>query len=235
MSTRLAAVLDVIYLVFNEGFTAHCGSSLQRVDLCRQACSMAISLLPSFADNAELLGLLALMEFQLARHEARVDPCGELVLLEHQDRATWDRQGIRRGFVYLARATQSGLPAHYQLQAHIAACHVRASRWEDTDWPAIAALYERLRTLASSPVVELNCAVAIGMAHGARAGLRRVESLRHGRALARYALLPAVRAELLRRLGRFSQARREYRRALTLTTNLRERTFLEMRIRGCGP
>jgi RNA polymerase sigma factor (sigma-70 family) len=231
---RLAAVLAVVYLVFNEGYSATTGTTLQRVDLAREAIELGGLLARLLPDEPEVHALLALMELQTSRSTARTDGAGNVVLLEHQDRSRWDRPRIARGLAHLARA-RDGTPAGpYRLQAEIAACHTSAATWSATDWPRIAALYDALGRVAPSPVVELNRAVAVAMAQGPAAGLAIIDALRDLPSLRDYRLLPATRADLLRRLGRFDEAHTEYRRALDLTENRAERTFLARRLEQCA-
>ena len=232
LSTRLPAVLAVVYLIFNEGYAAHTGDALVRHELCEEAIRLGRMLTELMPGEPEALGLLALMELQASRAAARTDEGGNLVLLADQDRARWDQALIVSGLTHLERA---GAPAHagpYQLQAAIAACHARAASWEATDWPQIVTHYEALAAIAPSPVIELNRAVAIGLATGPTDGLAALEAL-DARALRDYHLLPAARADFLRRLGRWTEAASEYRRALGLADNPRERTFLAGRLAAC--
>jgi RNA polymerase sigma-70 factor (ECF subfamily) len=230
---RLGAVLAVVYLVFNEGYGASHGATLQRPDLAREALHLGRVLAQLLPTEGEVHGLLALMELQNSRAAARVDDAGRLVLLEEQDRARWDRRAIARGLAALEHARGCGPHGQYTVQAEIAACHATATTWEATDWRAIAALYALLGRLAPSPVVELNRAVAVSMADGPAAGLAIVDGLRDEPRLREYHLLPATRADLLRRLGAFDEARDAYRRALALSENAAERDFLERRIAEC--
>jgi RNA polymerase sigma factor (sigma-70 family) len=230
---RLAAVLAVVYLVFNEGYSATTGTTLQRVDLAREAIELGGLLARLLPDEPEVHALLALMELQTSRSTARTDGAGNVVLLEDQDRSRWDRPRIARGLAHLARA-RGGTPAGpYRLQAEIAACHASAPAWSATDWRRIATLYQALGRVTPSPVVELNRAVAVAMADGPAAGLAIIDALRDTPSLRDYRLLPATRADLLRRLGRVAEARTEYERALDLTENRAERTFLAGRIAEC--
>ena len=232
---RLAAVLGVVYLVFNEGYAATAGDDLMRPALCDEALRLGRVLAGLAPGEPEVHGLLALMEIQASRARSRTGPDGAPVLLLDQDRSTWDRLLIGRGLASLARAEQlGGTDGPYALQAAIAACHARALRAADTDWPRIAALYARLAAVTGSPVVELNRAVALSMAEGPAAGLALVEALQDDPALAGYHLLPAVRGDLLHRLGRQDEARGEFQRAAGMTRNERERTLLEQRARECG-
>lgn len=219
---RLSSVLEVIYLVFNEGYAATAGDDLCRPALCEDALRLARVLANLMPGEPEVHGLLALLEFQASRIAARTGPGGEPVLLADQDRSRWNRMLILRGAEALLRAGRGP----YSVQAAIAACHARAVRYEDTDWAAIAALYGRLLELAPSPVVELNRAVAVSMAEGPEAGLRLVDALVAEPVLRGYHLLPSVRGDLLARLGRDEEARAEFGRAASLTRNARERELL---------
>ena len=210
---RLAGVLGVIYLLFNEGYAATEGPSLVRLDLCAEAIRLGRVLVELMPDEPEALGLLALMHLHHARRAARLDGDGELVTLEQQDRSAWDRAEIDAGVRLLERALRRGPAGAYQIQAAIAACHATAQSSDDTDWPQIAGLYNELARLAPSPVVELNRAVAIAMADGPAAGLSVLDAL--GLELPGYHLLPATRADLLRRLGRFAEAFSAYEEALS--------------------
>jgi RNA polymerase sigma factor (sigma-70 family) len=232
LTARLPAVLAVVYLIFNEGYAAHTGEALVRHDLCREALRLGEILLELIHDQPEALGLVALMELQASRAAARTDADGNLVLLADQDRSRWDRARIARGLAYLDRAGVIERAGAYQLQAAIAACHARAASWEATDWRLIVAHYRALAQVAPSPVIELNCAVAIGLADGPEAGLTALDQL-DASALRDYHLLPAARADFLRRLERWAEAAREYRRALDLADNAREQTFLAARLAAC--
>jgi predicted RNA polymerase sigma factor len=232
LSARLPAVLSVVYLVFNEGYAAHTGDALVRDDLCTEAIRLGGMLAELMPDEAEVLGLLALMELQASRAPARTDAVGALVLLADQDRARWDRAGIARGLACLERAGPIARAGPYHLQAAIAGCHARAASWAVTDWPRIVALYATLAEVAPSPVVDLNRAAAIGMAEGATAGLAALDRI-DAEALRGYHLLPAARADFLRRLERWSEAAAEYRAALDLTDNTRERAFYAERLADC--
>jgi RNA polymerase sigma factor (sigma-70 family) len=224
---RLASVLEVIYLVFNEGYAATAGDDWLRADLCEDALRLGRVLATLMPDESEVHGLVALMEIQASRLHARVGPSGEPVLLLDQNRARWDHLLITRGLEALARAEWlGGALGPYALQAAIAACHARARAAEETDWKRIAALYDALAQLAPSPVVELNRAVALAMAFGPAAGLEVVDALTEVKALAGYHLLPAVRADFLAKLGRVDEARSELERAAGLTRNARERELL---------
>ncbi len=224
---RLASVLEVIYLVFNEGYSATAGDDVLRPALCEEALRLARVLAGLLPYEPEVHGLAALLEIQASRSKARVAANGEHVLLLDQDRGRWDRILIARGLAALERAERLGGPlGTYALQASIAACHARARRKEDTDWGRIAALYDALAQLAPSPVIALNRAVAIGMAFGPAAGLELVDELLDEPALKNYHLLPSVRGDLLEKLGRLSEARSEFERAAGLTQNVRDRTLL---------
>jgi predicted RNA polymerase sigma factor len=228
LAPRLASVLEVVYLIFNEGYTATSGTDWMRPALCDEALRLGRMLLELAPTEPEVAGLLALMELQASRTAARTDAQGLPVLLAEQDRRRWDRLLIRRGLAALARgeqlASQSRGP--YLLQAAIAACHARATRWEDTDWPRIAALYGELARVAPSPVVELNRAVAVSQAEGPEAGLAIVEGLLNHPAMARYHWLPSVQGDLLLKLGRRAEARVALQRAAALAGNERERALL---------
>ncbi len=232
LAARLSAVLAVLYLIFNEGYAAHSGPALLRHDLCEEAIRLGRVLAELMPREREVAGLLALMELQASRAAARTDGDGNLVLLEDQDRLRWDQARIARGLAGLERAGPLEQAGPYQLQAAIAACHARAPSWEATDWPRIVAHYQALLALAPSPVVELNLAVAIGLAQGPAAGLAALDRIGDP-ALRGYHLLPAARAEFLRRLGRAPEAAAEYRRALRLADNPREQAFLAARLAAC--
>jgi len=224
---RLASVLQAIYLVFNEGYSATAGDEWLRPALCEDALRLGRVLTGLVPAEAEAHGLVALMELQASRSAARLAPTGEPVLLLDQDRARWDRLLVTRGLAALERAESLGDPrGPYTLQAAIAACHARARTKEDTDWPRIAGLYQELAELTGSPIVELNRAVALSMAYGPALALELVDSLREEPALRSYHLLPAVRGDLLLRLGRSDEARAELERAASLTRNERERALL---------
>lgn len=226
-AARLTSVLDVIYLVFNEGYSATAGDDWLRPALCEEALRLGRVLAELAPQEPEVHGLVALMEVQASRSRARVGPSGEPILLLDQNRGQWDHVLIRRGLAALARAEAlGGAGGAYALQAAIAACHARARTAEDTDWPRIAALYAQLARLTPSPVVELNRAVAVGMAFGPQAGLDLVDALTAERSLQRYHLLPSVRGDLLAKLGRLDEARVEFERAAALTRNARERELL---------
>jgi RNA polymerase sigma factor (sigma-70 family) len=220
---RLASVLEVIYLIFNEGYAATAGDDWMRPALCDEALRLGRILATLAPQEPEVHGLVALMELQASRTPARTDPDGSPILLQDQDRRRWDRLLIRRGLEALARA--EGTFGPYVLQASIAACHARATRAEETDWKRIAAIYEVLAYVSPSPVVDLNRAVAVGNAHGPARGLEIVDSL----VLPNYPLVPAVRGDLLAKLGRIAEARREFERAATMTRNARQRSLFEAR------
>jgi RNA polymerase sigma factor (sigma-70 family) len=230
---RLSSVLEVVYLIFNEGYSATAGDDWMRPALCEDALRLGRILAGLAPQEPEVHGLMALMEIQASRARARVGPGGEPVLLLDQNRTQWDHLLIRRGLAALERAEAlGGAGGWYALQAAIAACHARARTPEDTDWTRIAALYEPLAALARSPVVELNRAVAVGMAVGPQAGLDLVDALASESTLKAYHLLPSVRGDLLAKLGRPDEARREFERAASLTRNERERDLLLKRARG---
>jgi RNA polymerase sigma factor (sigma-70 family) len=237
LAVRLASVLEVVYLVFNEGYTATAGDDWMRPALTQEALRLGRMLAELAPAEPEVHGLLALMELQASRAAARVDAKGRPVLLLAQDRARWDHLLIRRGLAALERAgTLTGeageAPGPYAVQAAIAACHARARQARDTDWAGIAALYETLARIAPSPVVELNRAVAVAMAFGPAAGLAIIDTLRAEKALQNYQWLPGVRGDLLARLGRHAEAREEFERAAALAGNARERELLLERARG---
>jgi RNA polymerase sigma factor (sigma-70 family) len=223
---RLASVLQVIYLIYNEGYSASAGADWLRPGLCREALRLGRVLAELAPEEGEVHGLVALMEIQSSRERARTGPGGEPVLLLDQDRSRWDRLLIRRGLAALARAGRLGSLGPYALQAAIAACHARALTPDATDWPRIAALYDALAALLPSPIVELNRAVALGMAYGPAEGLALADQLLEEPRLANYHLLPSVRGDLLAKLGRHQEARAEFERAAGLTRNERERTLL---------
>jgi RNA polymerase sigma factor (sigma-70 family) len=226
-AARLDSVLEVIYLIFNEGYAATAGDDWLRPGLCEDALRLARVLAGLMGQEPEVHGLVALLELQASRTAARTGPDGEPVLLADQNRSRWDRLLIRRGYAALERANAlGGAPGPYALQAAIAACHAHAVTYEETDWAVIATLYGLLAKAAPSPVVELNRAVAVSMAEGPEAGLALVDALAGDRALAAYHLLPSVRGDLLARLGRADEARAEFVRAAGLTRNARERALL---------
>jgi RNA polymerase sigma-70 factor (ECF subfamily) len=235
LADRLSSVLEVIYLVFNEGYAATAGDDWMRPALCEEALRLGRILAELMPKEPEVHGLVALMEIQASRSAARTGPSGAPVLLLDQDRGRWDQLLIRRGLVALERAEAlGGALGPYALQAAIAACHARARTREETDWARIAALYEALAQLAPSPVVELNRAVALAMAFGPATGLELVDALTPEPSLKGYHLLPSVRGDLLAKLGRFDEAHEEFQRAASLTRNERERTLLLERAAACA-
>ena len=235
LAARLASVLEVVYLIFNEGYAATAGDDWMRPALCEDALRFGRILAELAPREPEVHGLVALMEIQASRAPARVGPAGEPILLLDQDRGRWDYVLIGRGLAALERAERlGGAGGPYALQAAIAACHARARTPEETDWRRIAALYEALARLAPSPVVELNRAVAVGMAFGPAAGLALVDELTAEPALAGYPFLPSVRADLLVKLGRHAEAQVELERAASLTANARVRALLLERAAACG-
>ncbi|MEU0518064.1 sigma-70 family RNA polymerase sigma factor [Streptosporangium sp. NPDC006007] len=230
LTERLSSVLGVIYLIFNEGYSATSGDDLIRPGLCLEALRLGRMLAQLAPYEAEVHGLVALMEIQASRSATRIGPSGEPVQLHEQNRGRWDQLLIRRGFTAMLRARQiGGAPGRYVLEAAIAVCHAQARTAEDTDWAKITALYEALARLLPTPVVQLNRAVALGMAQGPQAGLALVDSLAADRTLQDYHLLPGVRGDLLARLGRYGEARLEFERAASLTRNVAERAFLHRR------
>ena len=244
LAARLSSVLAVLYLIFNEGYSATTGDDWMRPALCEEALRLGRILAELAPQEPEVHGLVALMEIQASRSRARVGPSGEPILLFEQNRAHWDQLLIRRGLTALDRAEKllaekqlaeklGDARGSYVLQAEIAACHARAHAPEETDWPRIVTLYAALAQLAPSPVVELNRAVAVGMAFGPEAGLELVDALTAERSLAKYHLLPSVRGDLLKKLSRFDEARAEFERAASLTRNARERDLLLERARAC--
>jgi len=234
LTARLSSVLEVIYLIFNEGYAATAGDDWMRPALCEDALRLGRVLAELAPREPEVHGLVALMEIQASRSRARVGPSGEPVLLLDQDRARWDHLLIRRGLAALERAVElGGALGPYALQAAIAVCHARARTPAETDWERIAALYDALAQLAPSPVVELNRAVAVAMAFGPAAGLELVDALTLEPSLKAYHLLPSVRGDLLAKLGRVDEARVEFERAASLTRNVRERTLLLERAAVC--
>jgi RNA polymerase sigma factor (sigma-70 family) len=235
LAARLASVLEVIYLVFNEGYSATAGDDWMRPALCEDALRLGRILAELAPDEPEVHGLVALMEIQASRSAARVSENGEPILLLDQNRAFWDQLLIRRGLGALERAEKlGGSRGPYALQAAIAACHARATTPQETDWPRIVALYEELGQIAPSPVVELNRAVAVAMAFGPAAGLELIDTLTSEPSLKAYHLLPSVRGDFLFKLGRFAEAEQEFARAASLTRNARERDLLLDRARLCA-
>ncbi len=227
LAERLSSVLGVIYLIFNEGYAATAGDDWMRPGLCEDAIRLGRVLAQLAPREPEVHGLVALMEIQASRSRARVGPSGQPILLFEQNRALWDRLLIRRGLAALDRAAILGRErGPYVIQASIAACHARARTPAETDWSSIVGLYDELRRLIPSPVIDLNRAVAVGMADGPQAGLDLVDRLTSDAALKNYHLLPSVRGDLLNKLGRFDEARQEFERAAGLTRNARERTLL---------
>ena len=230
---RLPSVLEVIYLIFNEGYAATAGDDLVRPALAQEALRLGRIVVGLIPEDAEVLGLLALMEIQASRLDARAGPNGGFVPLTEQNRSRWDRLLIRRGLAALSRAEALGGTGPYVLQAALAACHARALHAADTDWPRIAALYDQLRIAMPSPVVDLNRAIAHGMAFGPEAGLRLVDEIAEEGVLHDYAPLSAARGDLLYRVGRRAEARSAFATAVELTRNTRERTFLAARADEC--
>jgi RNA polymerase sigma factor (sigma-70 family) len=234
-AARLASVLEVIYLIFNEGYSATAGDDWMRPALCQEALRLGRIMAGLMPAEPEVHGLVALMEIQASRLRARLGPAGEPIPILDQNRGQWDQLLIRRGFAALLRAEQNGAPfGPYVLQAAIAACHARARTAAETDWAAIAALYGSLAQLTPSPVVELNRAVAVAMASGPAEGLRLADALTGEPALKGYHLLPSVRADLLAKLGRHAEAQEEFRRAASLTKNIAERRLLLQRAAECA-
>jgi predicted RNA polymerase sigma factor len=235
LASRLSSVLEVIYLVFNEGYSATSGDDWMRPALCEDALRLGRIVAELAPQEPEVHGLVALMEIQESRSHARKGPSGEPVLLLDQNRAHWDQLLIRRGLAALDRAEKlGGSLGPYALQAAIAACHARARTGEETDWARIVALYGELARVSPSPIVELNRAVAVAMASGPAAGLELVDSLTSEPSLKSYHLLPSVRGDFLKKLGRFDEARSEFERAAELTRNARERELLLDRARACA-
>jgi RNA polymerase sigma-70 factor (ECF subfamily) len=235
-AARLSSVLEVIYLVFNEGYTATAGDDWMRPALCEDAMRLGRILAELVPQEPEVHGLVALMEIQASRSRARVGASGEPILLREQNRAAWDQLLIRRGLAALERAEAlGGAQGPYAIQAAIAACHARARTAEETDWARIVELYDALAQLTPSPIVELNRAVALSIARGPAAGLEIVDALTAEPALKAYHLLPSVRGDLLEKVGRFEEARAEFERAASLTRNVRERDLLLERARRACP
>jgi RNA polymerase sigma factor (sigma-70 family) len=232
-AARLSSVLEVIYLIFNEGYAATAGDDLVRPGLCLEAQRLGRMLAALMPEDAEVFGLLALMEIQASRLPARIGPDGALLTLTEQNRARWDQLLIRQGLDALARAEAIGGDGPYALQAALAACHARAKRAADTDWPRIAALYDRLRSAMPSPVVALNRAIAHSMAFGPETGLTLLDEIADADALRAYAPLPAARGDFLFRAGRLAEARCAFEAAARLTRNGRERAFLLARADAC--
>jgi len=233
-TARLSSVLQVIYLIFNEGYSATSGDDWMRPALCEEALRLGRILAGLVPNEPEVHGLVALMEIQASRSKARVNAAGEPVLLLEQDRTKWDRLLIGRGLAALERAEKpDGKRGPYAIQAAIAACHARAVTADATDWARIAALYGELAAMDSSPVIELNRAVAVGMAIGPAAGLELVDALKDEPALKNYHLLPSVRGDLLKKLGRTQEAREEFEKAASMTRNAREQSLLFQRARAC--
>jgi RNA polymerase sigma-70 factor, ECF subfamily len=235
LAARVSSVLEVIYLIFNEGYSATSGDDWVRPELCQDALRLGRIVAELAPDESEVHGLVALMEIQASRLRARVGPKGEPIVLLDQNRAKWDHVLIRRGLAALERAEAlGGGLGPFALQAAIAACHARARTADETDWQRIASLYQALAQVTPSPIVELNRAVALSMAFGPAAGLALVDTLTSEPTLANYHLLPSVRGDFLRKLGRFAEARVELERAASLTRNARERTLLLDRARACA-
>jgi len=235
LAARLSSVLEVLYLIFNEGYSATAGEDWMRPALIEDALRLGRILAGLAPDEPEVHGLVALMEIQASRTHARTNSAGEPILLADQDRTRWDHALIRHGLAELQRAERlNGARSPYAMQAAIAACHARAGSAAQTDWPRIATLYAALAQLTPNPIIELNRAVAVSMAFGPQAGLDIVDSLTSDDALKSYHLLPAVRADLLKKLGRLSEAQAEFSRAASLAHNSRERTLLLTRAAGCA-
>ncbi|MGH9718584.1 MAG: RNA polymerase sigma factor [Bryobacteraceae bacterium] len=235
LAARLSSVLEVIYLIFNEGYSATAGEDWMRPALCEDALRLGRILAGLVSNEPEVHALVALMEIQASRTRARAGPAGEPILLLDQDRTRWDHVLVRRGLAALQRAEQAGgALGPYALQAAIAACHARARTAGETDWQRIAALYDALSQLMPSPIVELNRAVALSMAFGPEAGIELIDTLASEPSLKSYHLLPSVRGDLLAKVGRFDEARAEFERAADLTRNTRERNLLLDRARACG-
>ena len=235
LAARLSSVLEILYLIFNEGYTATAGDDWMRPALCEEALRLGRILAELAPQEPEVHGLVALMEIQASRSRARTGPSGEPILLLEQNRALWDQLLIHRGFAGLERAEKlGGRPGPYTLQAAIAACHARARTADETDWARIVGLYEALVQVAPSPIVELNRAVAVAMAFGPAAGLEIIDTLASEPSLKSYHLLPSVRGDLLRKLGRLAEASAEFERAASLTRNAREKELMLQRARACA-
>ncbi len=234
LAPRLASVLEVIYLIFNEGYTATAGEHWTRPQLCEEALRLGRVLAGLAPNEPEVHGLVALMEIQASRLGARLKPDGEPILLMDQNRSRWDHAAIRRGLTALDKAEALGPPGPYVLQAAIAACHGRAASPEDTDWTRIAAFYQALAAIQPSPVVELNRAVAVGMAEGPEAGLAILDAIAGEPAMKAYHLLPAAQGDMLEKLGRGREARAAFERAAAMTRNERERAVMLKRAADCG-
>ena len=235
LAARLSSVLEILYLIFNEGYTATAGDDWMRPALCEEALRLGRILAELAPQEPEVHGLVALMEIQASRSRARTGPSGEPILLLEQNRALWDQLLIHRGFAGLERAEKlGGRPGPYTLQAAIAACHARARTADETDWARIVGLYEALVQVAPSPIVELNRAVAVAMAFGPAAGLEIIDTLASEPSLKSYHLLPSVRGDLLRKLGRLAEASVEFERAASLTRNAREKELMLQRARACA-
>ncbi|KKC48967.1 RNA polymerase subunit sigma-24 [Paenibacillus sp. D9] len=235
LASRLSSVLEVIYLMFNEGYSASSGDRWIRPVLCEEALRLGRKLSEIIQNEPEVFGLVALMEFQASRFKARVDQAGEPVLLIDQNRAVWDASLIKSGLAALVHAEQLRIErGPYTLQAAIAACHAQAPTILETDWVRVSSLYDELSQIAPSPIIELNRAVAVSMAHGPEIGLQLVDGLLSEPSLKNYHLLPSVRGDLLMKLGRFDDAQSEFTRAAALAGNVRERAFLLKRAAGCA-
>ncbi|WP_161815818.1 RNA polymerase sigma factor [Steroidobacter agaridevorans] len=235
LADRLPSVFEVIYLIFNEGYAATRGKDWMRLELCEEALRLARILAERVPDNAEVHGLVALMELHSSRARARLGPSGEPILLLDQDRSRWDQLLVHRGLAALARAEALASPlGPYALQAAIAACHAQARSADETDWKKIVALYDALVEITQSPLVELNRAIAVGMAFGAEAGLELIDALTDEPALRGYHLLPSVRGDLLSKLGRVDEAYKEFGRAAVMAQNVRERELLLARAKACA-
>lgn len=235
LADRLPSVFEVIYLIFNEGYAATRGEDWMRLELCEEALRLGRILAERVSDNAEAHGLVALMELHFSRARARIGPSGEPILLLDQDRSLWDQLLVHQGLAALARAETLASPlGPYALQASIAACHVQARTADETDWEKIVALYDALVQTMPSPLVEMNRAVAVGMADGPAAALELIDALMAEPALRQYHLLPSVRGDLLNKLGRVDEARREFERAAALAQNVREQELLLARAKACA-